>query len=202
MTNQIRRLDRRLPIIWTAPNNTSDLILTALRSGVKDYLKEPFSTDELIESIHRCLHGWLSRKAPIAESKLSDLVEERRMIGNSATMRETKNLIAKIAATESNALITGETGTGKELVADLIHMNSSRRRNPMVSINCAAIPDSLLESELFGYERGAFTGADSANEGKLKLADGGTVFFDEIGDMSTYAQAKILRVIESREVND
>jgi DNA-binding NtrC family response regulator len=200
LTNQIRRLDRRLPIIWTTSNNASDLILTALRSGVKDYLKEPFSTDELIDSIHRCLHGCLSRKAPIAESELSHLVEERRMIGNSAAMRETRDLVAKIAVTESNALITGETGTGKELVADLIHLNSSRRRNPMVSINCAAIPDSLLESELFGYERGAFTGADSANEGKLKLADGGTVFFDEIGDMSTYAQAKILRVIESREV--
>jgi DNA-binding NtrC family response regulator len=202
LTNQIRRLDRRLPIIWTAPNHTSELILTALRSGVKDYLKEPVSTDELIESIQRCLHGCLSRKeAPASESQRFKLIEERRMLGDGVAMRETRDLIGKVAATDSNTLITGETGTGKELVAEMIHMNSSRRRKPMISINCAAIPDNLLESELFGYERGAFTGADSANEGKLKLAEGGTVFFDEIGDMSIYAQAKILRAIESREVH-
>jgi DNA-binding NtrC family response regulator len=201
LTNQIRRMDRRLPIIWTTPNSSSELILTALRSGVKDYLKEPFSTDELIESIHRCLHGSLSRQAPPAELQPLTLVEQRKMLGEGVAMRETKGLIARVAATDSNVLITGETGTGKELAAELIHMNSSRRRKPMISINCAAIPDNLLESELFGYERGAFTGANSTNEGKLKFAEGGTVFFDEIGDMSTYAQAKILRAIESREVH-
>jgi DNA-binding NtrC family response regulator len=198
-TNQIRTLDRRLPVIWTAPNHTGELLLTALRSGVKDYLREPFSTEELIVSIDRCLHGCLSRQA--TESQPSDSVERRTMIGDGAAMRETRGLIARVAATDSNALITGETGTGKELVAELIHMKSSRCRKPMISINCSAIPESLLESELFGYERGAFTGADFANAGKLKLAEGGTVFFDEIGDMSTYAQAKILRAIESREIH-
>ena len=204
LTNQIRKLDRRLPIIWTTTNQanpSNDLILTALRSGVKDYLNEPFSTDELIQSIHRCLYSCLSRKAPATQSQPNSLIEERRMLGDGVAMRQTKSLIARVAATDSNALITGETGTGKELVAELIHMNSTRRRKPMISINCAAIPDSLLESELFGYERGAFTGADSASEGKLRLAEGGTVFFDEIGDMSTYSQAKILRAIESREVH-
>ncbi len=101
---------------------------------------------------------------------------------------------------QSNVLITGETGTGKELAADLIHRRSSRAGKPFVAINCAAIPDSLLESELFGFERGAFTGAHTAQEGKLKLADGGTVFLDEIGDLSPYAQAKILRAIETGEI--
>ena len=106
----------------------------------------------------------------------------------------------KSAPPDSNVLITGETGTGKELVAELIQQSRSRRPQPFVCINCAAIPDTLLESELFGYEKGAFTGANTASEGKLKLADGGAIFFDEIGDMSPYAQAKILRAIESREV--
>jgi transcriptional regulator with PAS, ATPase and Fis domain len=105
-----------------------------------------------------------------------------------------------VAASESHTLITGETGTGKELVASLIHRYSRRRQKPFVCVNCAAIPDSLLESELFGYERGAFTGAHTLKEGRLKLADGGTLFFDEIGDMSAYAQAKILRAIEGKAI--
>jgi transcriptional regulator with PAS, ATPase and Fis domain len=115
-------------------------------------------------------------------------------------MQQIKAYIEKVGATDSNVLITGETGTGKELVAELIQQTSPRRPQPFVCINCAAIPDTLLESELFGYEKGAFTGASTLSEGKLKLADGGVIFFDEIGDMSPYAQAKILRAIESREV--
>ncbi len=115
-------------------------------------------------------------------------------------MQEIRSLIAKVAATDCNVLITGETGTGKEQVARLIHQYSPRHKKPLMCINCAALPDGLVEGELFGYERGAFTGASSPYEGKLKLADGGSVFFDEIGDMTTYAQAKVLRVIENKEV--
>jgi len=130
----------------------------------------------------------------------SGLINNQQMIGESPPMQEIKAYIPKVASTDSNVLITGETGTGKELVAELVHTNSPRHQKPYVCVNCAAIPDSLLESELFGYERGAFTGANSSYEGKLKLANGGTVFFDEIGDMSPYAQAKILRAIENKEV--
>jgi transcriptional regulator with PAS, ATPase and Fis domain len=122
------------------------------------------------------------------------------MIGQSSLLRAIKANIANIASTDSNLLVTGETGTGKELVAELVHRNGPRAEKPFVCINCAAIPDGLLESELFGYERGSFTGAYNANKGKLKFGDGGTIFLDEIGDMSPYAQAKILRVLESREV--
>ena len=124
-----------------------------------------------------------------------------RLIGVSLPARAMRDSIRRAAATDSNVLITGETGTGKELVAELIHRNSARAKRPMVCINCAAIPDTLLESELFGYERGAFTGAVASTPGKLEQAAGGTIFFDEIGDMSPYAQAKILRAIESREVH-
>jgi DNA-binding NtrC family response regulator len=122
------------------------------------------------------------------------------MIGNSLQIWKLKTYLRKVAMTDSHVLITGETGTGKELAAQYIHQHSTRHAKPLVTINCAALPDGLLESELFGYERGAFTGAVSAYAGKLKHADGGTVLFDEIGEMSPYAQAKILRVIESREV--
>src|SRR5688572_29518724 len=116
------------------------------------------------------------------------------IIGNSLPIWNLKTYLRKVAMTDSHVLTTGETGTGKELAAQCIHQQSTRRTKPLISINCAALPDGLLESELFGFERGAFTGAVSSYPGKLKLADGGTVLFDEIGEMSPYAQVKILRV--------
>jgi DNA-binding NtrC family response regulator len=122
------------------------------------------------------------------------------MVGESAAMRNIRTEIRDVAKSDSNILITGETGTGKELVAALVHGNSPRKSKPLVCINCAAIPDALFESELFGFERGAFTGAVATYEGKLKGADGGTLFFDEIGDLSPVAQAKLLRLIETKEV--
>jgi DNA-binding NtrC family response regulator len=124
----------------------------------------------------------------------------RSMIGNSLEIWKLKSYLRKVAMTDSHVLITGETGTGKELAAQYIHQYSTRCAKPLIMINCAALPDGLLESELFGYERGAFTGATSSYPGRLKIADGGTVLFDEIGEMTHYAQAKILRVIESKEV--
>lgn len=122
------------------------------------------------------------------------------IVGNSLPIWKVKTYLRKVAMTDSHVLITGETGTGKELAAQYIHRHSSRHLKPLVIINCAALPEGLLESELFGYERGAFTGAASSYAGKLRLGDGGTVLFDEIGDMSLYAQAKILRLIETKEV--
>ena len=122
------------------------------------------------------------------------------LVGASRAMQEVKSYLPKVAAAECNVLITGETGTGKERVATWIHRHSDRRDRPLVSINCAAIPEGLLESELFGFERGAFTGAHAAYAGKLQQAEGGTLFLDEIGDMSATAQAKILRAIEAKEV--
>src|SRR5215813_7258237 len=131
---------------------------------------------------------------------MANFTSSTALIGSSLAIWKVKTYLRKVAATDSHVLITGETGTGKELAAQYIHRHSARRAKPLVTINCAALPDGLLESELFGYERGAFTGATTSYCGKLKLADGGTVLFDEIGDMSPYAQAKILRVIETKEV--
>jgi transcriptional regulator with PAS, ATPase and Fis domain len=128
------------------------------------------------------------------------LAGSERMVGESQIIQDIKSYIEKAAASDCSVLITGETGTGKELVAQLILQNSRRRDKPFICVNCAAIPESLFESELFGFERGAFTGAHATREGKLEQADGGTIFFDEIGDMSLSSQAKILRALESKGV--
>ena len=153
-------------------------------------------------SVDRCLADILPwEPAATHDTAASSVMGVQQMLGKSLCMQALRGYIAKVASTDSNVLLTGETGTGKELAAELIHRSSRRRQSPFVCINCAAIPDTLLESELFGYERGAFTGAHAFKEGTLKLADGGSVFFDEIGDMSLYAQAKILRAIESKEVH-
>ena len=199
LARQIRQLDKKTPLILIASASTEDLAIAALRIGINDYFKLPFSFEELMTAIHQFLSDRATIRLAKESKKASNLIDDRRLVGGSAVIEEIKAYISKVSTVESNVLITGETGTGKDLMAELIHRNSRRCHKPLICINSAAIPDGLLESELFGYEQGAFTGAQSLNEGKLKLADGGTVFFDEIGDMSPYAQAKILRAIESKQ---
>ncbi len=197
---KIRRKNPRIPIIFLTRYSSESKAIAALRAGVNDYFKMPYSGQDLLASFERHLPG-AGRKptsGPAASQTCSFL--HQSMIGDSTPMREVAAYIAKIAATDSTVLITGETGTGKELVAERIHCKSLRSLRPFVSINCAALPESLVESELFGFDRGAFTGAVTAKKGKLAQAQGGTVFLDEIGDMSPYAQAKILRSIEKKEV--
>jgi len=201
LAHAIRRLNRELPLILVTEESSEDLAIAALKSGIDDYIKQPSSFEQLNGAINRCLASVISADMPApTETIASPLIGGERMVGDSALLNEIKSYISKVAPTDSTVLVTGETGTGKELVAQLIHDNSARCKQPFMCINCAAIPDTLLESELFGHDKGAFTGAHSSREGKLKLADAGTVFFDEIGDMSTYAQAKILRTLESKEV--
>ncbi len=202
VAQQIRRNDTRVPLILIMPNSSEELAITALRAGINDYFKEPFCPEELMASVSRLLAD-SSRKACAKWNGAATPggVEDQVMLGVSPAMQEVRAYIRKVAPAVSNVLITGETGTGKELTADLIHRMSPRCQKPFLPINCAAIPDSLMENELFGHEKGAFTGAYGRKEGTLKLAEGGTVFFDEIGDMSPYAQAKILRVIEGKEVH-
>jgi DNA-binding NtrC family response regulator len=189
---QIRRQDREVPLFLITRNSSEARVVAALRAGVTDYFKWPVSYEELITNINRNLSH---HKTSLQETDIDE-----PMIGDGAAMREIKAYILKIATTDSTVLITGETGTGKELAAELIHRNSPRHREPFVCINCAALPESLVESEMFGYERGAFTGAVALKRGKFELAEGGTVFMDEIGDMSPYAQMRILRTTEQKEV--
>ena len=198
---QIRERDRGIPVMLLTNRGSEELATAVLRAGLVDYCKYPISFQEMKAAIERCFNGFDLRQ-PVAETREanSPLIEEPAMVGTSPSVLQVRSQIARVALTDSNVLVTGETGTGKELVAELIHKSSARKDKPFVCLNCAAIPESLLESELFGHERGAFTGADSMKEGKLKLADHGTFLFDEIGDMSPMGQAKILRAIESKEV--
>ena len=195
LVRALREVDHRCPIVLLTHTKTEDFTITALRTGVSDVLTDSCDAAEAGASIDRLTE--LFHKGPAGAHGLVDGV---RMVGNSPSTQRVRQDIRKVAGTDTNVLVTGETGTGKELVAELIHRNSRRCAKPFVSINCAAIPDGLLESELFGYERGAFTGANAAHEGKLQFANGGTVFLDEIGDMNLFAQAKVLRAIESRRV--
>ncbi len=202
LAREIRLEDKKVPLILLMASSSEELAIAALRAGVDDYFKPPFPLAELVQSVRRCLSASGRRDPPVdPERGPSGLSDADWIIGKHPAIRKIGGYIAKVAVTDSQVLITGETGTGKELVAELIHASSPRHEKPFICVNSAAIPDSLLESELFGYERGAFTGAHSLKEGALKLADGGTVFFDEIGDMSPYAQAKILRSIENKEVH-
>jgi DNA-binding NtrC family response regulator len=200
LTHQIRKLDRRLPVIMIT--HTDELILAAFRAGVNDCLKRAFSVGELHASVQRCLIDQLTRKLPKSDLTASAARTGNWMIGARANIGEVRAFVEEFASTNSDILVTGETGTGKELLAEFIHLSSPRWQKPMVRINCAGISDKVLERELFGYERRTFTEAYSSNEGKLKLAEGGTVFFDEICEMSPYAQATILRATENRNVHE
>jgi DNA-binding NtrC family response regulator len=199
LIKRIRRYDKRIPLILITKFSSEWRATAALRSGVNDYFKVPFSSETVVKRICQMLSD--NNLAVMRDRKADKaiMVSRKLMIGESRCMQEIRNYLSKVARADSNVLITGETGTGKELAAELIHSKSPRYKNPFVCINSAAIPETLVESELFGHDRGAFTGAVSEKPGKFELAGGGTVFFDEIGDMNHYAQAKILRSIENRE---
>jgi len=194
LARRIRQADSRVVLVFLLRWRDGEIALSAMRAGANDLLTEGSSDAEIGEALDRA-----AERQPALPPK-TVLIAGERMVGRSQAVEALRRSIQRVAASDSNVLITGETGTGKELAAELIHQNSRRRGHPFVSINCAAIPEGLLESELFGYERGAFTGAHAAREGKLQYAQGGTLFLDEVGDMNLYAQAKILRVIESRKV--
>ena len=182
------------PLLILAGDSSEQFAISSLRAGAVEYLREPIDLATLAQCISRFVPECTT------QPKETALTGGEVLVGDSTVVQALRTQIRLVAASDCNVLITGETGTGKELVAQLIHRNSRRNKNPLVSFNCAAIPDTLLESELFGYERGAFTGAAAANQGKLMAANHGSVFFDEIGDMSPMGQAKVLRAIEAKEV--
>ena len=190
IVKKIRQNDCKIPLIVVTQRSSEAQIINAFREGVNDYLTLPLCYKDLKASIQRNLPEHL----PLNFKENIDAL----MIGKSTVLKEIKSYLMKAAPTDSTVLITGETGTGKELAAYLIHCNSIRHDKSFICLNCSALPEGLLESELFGYEKGAFTGACSSYTGKWKLADGGTIFLDEIGDMPPFAQVKILRVIENK----
>lgn len=192
--------NKNISIILTTTESSEDFAISALRIGAKDYFKVPFSFDEFVESVNRCFENSFIRTAADFNADVADLSQDFCMIGKSGPMQAVKEQIRKLAKTDCNVLITGETGTGKELAVQLIHGCSPRQKESLVCVNCAALPENLVESELFGSEKGAFTGAVAARKGKFEQAHKGTIFLDEIGDMSTYSQAKILRAIETKKI--
>ncbi|MBI5755585.1 MAG: sigma-54-dependent Fis family transcriptional regulator [Nitrospirae bacterium] len=196
----IKNIDADVQCIIITGYATVTTAVDAIKAGAFDYVMKPFNGTEILMLIKRVLEF---QRLKVENVQLRRHLEGRysyeNMIGVSEGIKKVCTLIEKVAETDSTILILGESGTGKELVARTIHYNSLRRNKPLIPINCGAIPESLLESELFGHEKGAFTGASSTRIGRFELADGGTVFLDEIGEMSPTLQVKLLRVLQQRE---
>ncbi len=189
------------PVIIITAFGTIESAIQAMKMGAYDYITKPFQMDELLLIIRKAMETRLLKKEVIRLRKeVASRYDFHHLIGKSPSMQKIYDLIERISNTSSNVLITGESGTGKELVAKAIHYHGGRKENPFVAINCAAIPETLLESELFGYKKGAFTDARSDKRGLLFEAHEGTLFLDEVTEMPLTLQAKLLRVIEEREV--
>ncbi len=186
------------PVIFITAYGTVPIAVEAMREGAFDFILKPFSMDVLEEAVGRALRYTKAKKGrPVLTRPAQKGV---KFLGESEAIAQVKRLVERVAPSKSTVLITGESGTGKEVVARLIHQLSPRSDGPFVAVNCAAIPDTLLESELFGYEKGAFTGAVARKPGKFELAQKGTILLDEISEMSPVLQAKLLRVIQEEEV--
>jgi DNA-binding NtrC family response regulator len=201
MLREIRALPFPPHVITITAFGSIETAIRAVRLGAFDYLTKPFQTEQLVLALDKALADRGLRGE--VERLRAEVVRPYRLgniIGKSAAMQEVFDLVRRVAATSVGVLVTGESGTGKELVARAIHFNSTRATRPFVAVNCAAIPDTLLESELFGYKRGAFTDARQDHPGMFVEANGGTLFFDEIAELSPALQAKLLRVIQEREI--
>jgi len=186
-------------VIVHADLETTQEGLKAVQEGAFSIVQKPFSIPELSFQIKRALEKKGQKGPPPAAALSRETYKPYNFIGDSLEMRKVFAVVNRVARTDSSVIIVGETGTGKELVAGAIHYNSPRAGGPFVRVNCAALPEQLLESELFGFEKGAFTGADRVRIGRFEHADGGTIFLDEVADMSLYTQAKVLRVIQEKE---
>jgi len=195
---RIRESDDDLPVVMISGHGTIETAVKAVRMGARDFVEKPLSLEKTLLAVRNALQH---RRLEAEVRTLKRQLDQRYvMVGESPAMRALRADIAQAAPSNGRALIFGENGTGKELVARAIHVQSLRARGPFVEVNCAAIPDELIESELFGHVRGAFTGALASRKGKFELADGGTLFLDEIGDMSLKTQAKVLRALQEQRI--
>ncbi len=198
--DKIKTLNPEIPIIMMTAYSSVDSAVKAMKSGAYDYLTKPLDVEELLLSIEKALrHTRLEKENLLLKEQLGSRFDFANIIGRSKAMKELLETVALVAPTDATILILGESGTGKELIANAIHQNSPRKNHPLIKINCAALPETLLESELFGHEKGAFTGALSARQGRFQQADEGTIFLDEIAEMPLPLQSKILRVLQERE---
>ncbi len=197
----IQKMAPEAVIVVMTAYGSKNLAMEALKAGAYDYFTKPFKLEEMEVVIKRALErSSLLKEIKRLRTERETNIRWDRIIGNSSAMQEVFHTLKRIEDTDITVLITGESGTGKELIAEAIHRHSKRKDKPFVKLNCVAIPEGLLESELFGYERGAFTGAIQRKKGKFELAHGGTIFLDEIGDMTPATQAKILRVLQDKVI--
>ena len=198
---EIKAFNPAIPIVIMTAYASVETAVEALKKGAYDYLTKPLDFDELRLTLERAMdHSRLKEENRLLKESLGERFDRRNLIGRSAAMTRLIETAAQVAPSEATVLITGESGTGKEMIAGLIHYNSLRKDKPFIKFNCAAIAETLLESELFGHEKGAFTGADRRKEGKFRQADGGSLFLDEVSEMSLAMQVKLLRVVQEREI--
>jgi len=194
----LQQNNEEAPVVVITGHGSVDAAVESLKSGAFDFIQKPLDLNRLLLTVKHALdHKSLVQETKVLRKKIG---KRNQMIGESAAITRVRTIIDKVAPTEARVLITGSNGTGKEVVAHLIHENSQRAKGPMVEVNCAAIPSELIESELFGHMKGSFTGAVKDRAGKFEQADGGTLFLDEIGDMSLSAQTKVLRALQENEI--
>jgi len=198
---QIKTINPGIPVIIMTAYASVETAVSALKKGAYDYLTKPLDFDELKITIDRATeHNRLKKENEYLKNRLGEQFDRQNLIGQSKEMAKLLETVAQVSPTEATVLISGESGTGKEMIANAIHFNSERKEAPFVKINCAALTETLLESELFGHEKGAFTGAERRREGKFIQAQGGSLFLDEVSEMSKAMQVKLLRVLQEREV--
>ena len=198
---RLKEVNPEAEILMMTAYATVDTAVQAMKEGAFDYLVKPFDPDEVEMQIKKIVqHKDLVLENLLLRKTLEEKFQYDEIIGKSDAMQEIFGMISRVAPTDSTVLITGESGTGKELIAQAIHANSERSYMPFIAVSCGALPDALLESELFGYEKGAFTGATHAKRGRFEMADGGTLFLDEIGDISLKTQVGLLRVLQQKEI--
>jgi two-component system C4-dicarboxylate transport response regulator DctD len=200
LVRHCQALEPELPVIMITGHGDVSLAVEAMRSGAYDFVPKPFSPEALVEVARRALD---KRRLTLEVASLRQALAARegvagKLVGKSPQMEAVRQLVSRVAGSAVDVLIRGETGTGKELVAQALHENSPRRKSPLVALNCGGLPDNLIDSELFGHEAGAFTGAAKRRIGKIEHADGGTLFLDEVESMPMGAQIKLLRVLQER----
>jgi DNA-binding NtrC family response regulator len=201
LLENIRRQNAQTPIIVITAFGSVETAVQAMKAGAADFLLKPFSLDHLMTVVHKALEVRALRdENKKLREELGVRYQLHNMIGRSAAMQDVFATVARVAPTRATVLLAGESGVGKDMIARAIHFHSPRREKPFVKINCTALPENLMESELFGYEKGAFTGAVASKPGKFEQADTGTVFLDEIGDVPAGVQVKLLRVLQEREL--
>ncbi|RJQ54985.1 MAG: sigma-54-dependent Fis family transcriptional regulator [Actinobacteria bacterium] len=196
---RIKKLMPALPIVMLTAHGNVESAVDAIKAGATEYLTKPFDLDELKLTISKALGVRdLFREVDTLRAQIRKEYDVRQIVGASEQMADLYDVVKRVAKTNATVMVYGESGTGKELIARAVHESSNRSSKPFVQVSCAALPETLLESELFGYEKGAFTGAATAKKGRFELADGGTLFLDEIGDISPSIQVKLLRVLQEK----